>query len=417
MKHYLLVILALFLFVACSSDHDDVVPDEIPEDVPEMEFSFSLAESDSVLLGDSIKHPFQEGKSRSWNNTPTVSDMYLVSDLYGERNSLKIRYVKGNYPVVKFSLSVSGGKIYASYNRKRIPITGACVLSTVPSCIAENYRNRNYKTPAGQPAYEPFDDKLFRSMPFEIRYERNSFWDRNSYFVIDYDGTTYANNNNDGYFYSDWNDVIFIDLNRYTTKVRANFVIIDYDIFILGGIMTKDAFEDETDTNMEDWEFQTFMKGATETYDALRETSSGKYQKGDKIVALTSSKETFRERQITWLQGALVYGGIGRVYDGEQGCAFVLPHSTKDAKLCYSFFYKRANKRSSWREFNTLEVPISNLSLDPNVHNDVTIFFYVDDLKKAMKKSFKPRSAGICREDPDFGTVMDIPYQVKVSYK
>lgn len=415
MKQLIFSFIACFLFIACSSDLDEVLDMEIESEPTTVEFP--IMPSDTVLWNDTLSQKYDEVKSRAWE-VLSLPKVYLISDYKsGARKVLEIPVSgTGENRTIRFCLSVKSSRLYASCNNKSIPIKGDCILSSFSAKTVTNTVSKTIQTPNGKTVDEPFGDRLFRTEPFSFSYKGekygNNKHDKEKFiYFITYGGDKY--NNEKGSFQTDaWlfpKTLAFL-MDRYTSKIKANLIITDYTLGLIS-VLSLSKFQTMTGTSLGDWSFQPFITDVAHEYDLNNKRASGK-----KIVPLIQSPYKFEYGQNTWFTGGIYYEGMGKRFYDEEGYAYLLPKSYSSSKLCYSFYCRVGGKGKKYREFNTLEISIKDIHLDPNVENEITTIFHINDFVTAMKNPKKTKAGPVCYEDPDFGIVTNIPCKIQVNY-
>ena len=415
MKQLFFSIIACFLFAACSSDNDEIFDMDIDSEPTMVEFP--IMPSDTILWNDTLSQKYDEVKSRAWE-VLSLPKVYLISD-YTSKSSKALEIPvsgTGENRTIRFCLSVKSSKLYATCNNKSIVIKGDCILSSFSQNKVTNATSSTIKTPIGKTVDEPFGDRLFRTEPFSFTYKGeksgNNKQEKEKFiYYINYGGDKY--NNEKGSFQTDaWlfpKTLAFL-MDRYTSKLKANLIITDYTLGVVS-ILSLSKFQTTTGSSLSDWSFQPFITDVAHDYDLISKQASGK-----KIVPIIQSPYKFEEGQSTWFTGGIYYEGMGKRFYDEEGYAYLLPKSLSTSKLCYSFYCRIGGEGKKYRAFNTLEIPIKNISLDPNVENEVTTIFHINDFIKAMKNPKKTKAGPACYEDADFGVVTEIPCEVQVNY-
>lgn len=416
MKHILLGLITCWALVACSSDHDGVIVDpDLNTDLITVEFP--VVASDTTLRKDTVAGKYEDVRSRAWE-VLSLPKLYLISNYTSKkkRNVLELDvHGTGTERTTRFCLFIRGGKVFASNKVDEIPLEGGCILSSVGDRVVNTQTSKQITTPSGKKVDEPFGDRLFKSAEFTFSHKADRYGDASGdhetiIYYIDYAGNKYSNESGSfqtgGIFSKKY---LAFALNRYTSKVKANLIITDYTLGLIS-ILERPKFEIVTGTTMNKWSFCPFITKTANTYDTVDEKASG-----SATFPLLASPQVFEEGQYSWFTGGVYYEGIGKRFFNEDGYAYLLPKLGKSPKLCYSFYYSGTNKQ--YRAYNTLEVKLDNIVLDPNVENEITTIFHVNDLIEAMKLKSKSRAGFVTHEDPDFGTVMEIPHEVLVTYK
>ena len=424
MKYFLICVVACLSFVSCSSDKDplDYVDTELNSDLLTVEFP--VVPSDTTLRKDSladkyedVRSPSEDVRSRAWE-VLSIPSIYLIANYNGttKRKVLEVPISgSGTDRKIRFCLFIRKGKLYATNKVDEIPITGDCILSSVSQRNIETKQSATLTTPSGKKVNEPYGDRLFRTESFTFSFTANRYGDSSGdheevIYQINYEGVDYSNKSgsfqSEGWFH---NTPLVFNLNRYTSKVKANLIITDYTLGVVS-ILKRTKFELLSGTDMNYWSWMPFITDVANKFDVTNKNASGK-----KTFPLIETPQVFEEGSYSWFTGGVYYEGIGKRFFNEDGYAYLFPQLNPSSKLCYSFYYRGTNKQ--YRSYNTLEIKLSDIVLDPNVENEITTIFHVNDLIEAMNVNSKSRAGFVTREDPDFGTVMEIPHEVFVTYK
>ena len=402
-------LLSCLLLGACSSDKEEVLVDQ-DLNTELLSIEFPIMPSDTTLVTDSTAGKYEEPSSRAWE-VLQLPKLYLISNYNSSRNrqALELKMSgSGESRSVRFCLFIRNGQLYATNKVDEIQINQNCILSSVRDRIVMSTQSTGLTTPAGNAVDEPYGDRLFRTEPFTVSYAMKGSTDAT--YTITYGTTGYSNES--GTFQDASSNPLVFQLDRYTSKVRANLVITDYTLEY-ASVYTKWHFEWDTKTSMAHWSWMPFLTNVANTYDMDAKSASG-----GKIVPLLSAPRTFEDGNTVLFTGGILYTGIGKRFKNEEGYAYLLPQLNEGAKLCYSFYYKKGGKYKKYRASNTLEITLNNIVLDPNVENEITTIFHINDLIKAMRnKKSKSRADFVTHEDPNFGTLMEVPHKTVVTYK
>lgn len=401
---YLLFPLILFVFVSCSSSDDEPTVEETHNSKKEL-VGFSVDFSTEELVKDSLDGEFKKNTESKIGSRAAFSTIYLIN---GSDQSLPLSV---SADVASFAISVKNGKVYGSGGGVSIPLTDNCYLVTASDGKAKAEVSA-VTTPNGKNANSPFGDRLFKSeKTFKFKYTKN----KNKYTYK----ITVKEGNKEKVYQCDKHGKFGsfkVNLKRQSAKITTN-------VFIFAGwgivnFYNLTDFEKDTNTAASDWSIRTFISGAPNVYNQKEEK-----EEGNSILCITESEKapslTDGLKKI-FSEGSLWVTGIGHEFDADVG-SHIFPMSAASKQLGVSFYYTGQNP--IFRKFNTLMIALNSFDggrnvgllekLEPDVHYTLDVIFHKQDLIDQMKVASQSK-AGVCKDDENFGPIMNIPYQVRL---
>ena len=401
---YLLFPLVLFVFASCSSSDDEPTVEETHNSKKE-QVGFSVDFSTEELVKDSLDGEFKKNTESKIGSRAAFSTIYLIN---GSNQSLPLSI---SADVASFAISVKNSTVYGSGGGVSIPLTDNCYLVTSSDGKAEAEVSP-VTTPNGQNAYSPFGDRLFKSeKTFKFKYTKKK--NKYTYKITVKEGKKEKvyecdKHGNFGSFK--------VNLKRQSAKITTN-------VFIFAGwgilnFYNLTDFEKDTETIASDWSIRTFISGAPNVYNQKNQK-----EEGNSILCITESRiapDLTGDLSKFFSEGSIWVKGIGHDFGADVG-SHIFPMSAANKHLGVSFYYKGTNPK--FRRFNTLMIPLNSFEggrnvgllekLEPDVHYTLDVIFHKQDLIDQMKVPSQSKTR-VCKDDANFGPIMNIPYQVRL---